>query len=336
MLKHLLLTAITVFFCLSTLFSQDIIFVKEGAQGIGSSWANATGDLQYALTKAKPGTAIWIAAGNYFPTTCTSCTEKDRSMSFVIPEGVEIYGGFDGTEKRLRQRDFQKNLTRLSGNIGQPGRYDNSYTVVTTQSTSRATLLDGLIIADGQADARKSAGHPFRSGGGLFNDGAGIGNSSNPTLRNCLFLNNFALEGGAIFNDGSYGNASPDIMDCTFTSNRAVYGGGAIFNNGDNGTSNPNIAYSQFVNNEAAFGPGIFSICTEENTDPKIYNCTLVNNKAQHGGSLFFLGLSEGIKLRTVVFVNNFSNDDEDISVVKAKVIPGGLMADMPMDDAAY
>ena len=336
MFKHLLLTAVAVFYFLSTVFSQNIIFVKQGAQGIGSSWANATGDLQYALAKATPGTALWIAAGTYVPTTCTSCTENDRSISFLIPDGVEIYGGFDGTEKRLRQRNYQKNLTRLSGNIGQPGLYDNSFTVIATQSVGPNTILDGIIIADGQADANKPVGHPFRSGGGLFNDGSGMGNQSSPTLRNCLFLNNFALEGGAIFNDGSYGYACPDLEDCTFTSNRAIYGGGAIFNSGEHGIADPNVAYSQFVNNEAAYGPGVFSTSSEKDTDPKIFNCTLVNNKAQHGGSLFFLGLSEGPKLRTVTFVNNISSDDEDISVMKTMVIPSGLMAEMPLDDGEY
>ncbi len=336
MFKHLLFTA-TIVFCLqSTLFSQNIIYVKQGAKGNGSSWANATGNLQVALTKAKPGTKIWIAEGTYYPTSCTSCTEDDRSISFLIPEGVEIYGGFDGNEKRLRQRDHRKNLTQLSGNIGRPDPYDNSYTVVMTQSVSHATILDGLIIADGQADANKPVRHPFRSGGGLFNDGSGIGNLSNPTLRNCLFLNNFAIEGGAIYNDGSYGNASPDIQDCTFTSNRAIYGGGAMYNNSEHGISTPNITYTQFVSNEAAFGSGIFNSCTEEDTDPKIFNCTFVNNKTQHGGSLFFLGLSEVPKLRTVSFVNNISDNDEDISVMKAMVVPRGLMAEMPLDDEGY
>ena len=336
MIKHLLLTAIVVFCLLPNSFSQNIIFVKQGAQGIGTSWENATGDLSYALDKAKPGTSIWIAEGIYFPTNCTSCTENDRSVSFLIPEGVKVIGGFKGNERRLGQRNWQKHPTRLSGNIGQPGPYDNSFTVVTTHAVTHKTVLDGLIIADGYADADKPAGHPFRSGGGLFNDGSGIGVLSNPTLRYCVFLNNFAKEGGAIFNDGSYGDASPDINDCTFTSNQAIYGGGAIFNNGEHGNSNPNIAYTQFVNNEATYGSGIFNTCSEKDTDPKVYNSTFANNKTQQGGCLFFLGLSEGPKMRTVTFVNNISDIDEDISVMKAKVIPGGLMAEMPLDDGEY
>ncbi|MEO1257635.1 MAG: hypothetical protein AAFZ15_02525 [Bacteroidota bacterium] len=336
--KHLLLTAFTFFILLSTNYSQHIIYVKQNAEGIGSSWANATGDLQYALAKAKPGTQIWIAEGTYYPTDCTSCTSNDRSVSFNIPDGVELLGGFEGTEKRPSQRKWQKHPTHLSGNIGLPySDHDNSYTVVLTHAVSPATVLDGLIISDGHADASKPAGHPFRSGGGLYNDGSGIGVVSNPTFRNCLFLNNFALEGGAFFNNGDHGEANPTLTDCTFTSNRAVYGGGAFFNNGEHGQANAVIEYSQFVNNEAAFGPGVFNACSEDETDPTIFNSTFANNKAQHGGCLFFLGLSERPKMRTVTFVNNLSHhDDEDISVMETKVIPNGLMAEMPLDDGEY
>ena len=255
---------------------------------------------------------------------------------FSFPKELKFTVDLKAWKSASASETTEKNLTQLSGNIGQPESSDNSFTVVTAQAVSHATVLDGIIISDGQADANKPARHPFRSGGGLFNDGSGTGNQSSPTIRNCIFLNNFAIEGGAVYNDGSYGNASPDFMDCTFTSNRALYSGGAIFNNGEHGNSNPNITYSQFVNNEAFYGPGIFNSYSEEDTDPKIFNCTLVNNKARHGGSLFFLGLSEGPKLRTVTFVNNISNDDEDVSVMKALVVPSGLMAEMPFDDEDY
>ncbi|HHM20664.1 MAG TPA: hypothetical protein ENJ20_01455 [Bacteroidetes bacterium] len=309
--------------------------MKQGGNGIGSSWANATGDLQYALAKARPGTEIWIAAGTYYPVQCTSCTENDRSVSFVIPEGVTLLGGFRGNEKRAKQRRWLKHLTRLSGNIGRPGPTDNSYTVVLTRGVSYATVLDGLIIADGYADAPKPVGHPFRSGGGLYNDGSGVGVQSNPTLRNCLFLNNFAMEGGALFNNGDLGNASPEIEDCTFTSNRAFYGGGAIFNNGEQGKANPVINYTQFVNNEASFGPGIFHACPEKNTDPKIFNSTFANNKAHYGGCIFLLGMTQCPKMRTVTFVNNISDDEkaENISVCMPTTNPCGLMAEIPLED---
>lgn len=332
--KHLLLFTFFFVCLLQVSFSKNILFVKQGAEGIGSSWANATGDLQYALAKAKAGSEIWIAEGVYHPTQCAPCTEQDRSVSFVIPDGVKVYGGFKGDEKRISQRKWKKHPTHLSGNIGQPGPFDNSYTVVLTRSVSDATLLDGLVIADGYADATKPAGHPFRSGGGLYNDAPGKDGRSRPTIHNCLFLNNFAFEGGGLFNNGDQGDASPELVDCTFTSNRAVYGGGAIFNNGEHGTSNPSITYSQFVDNVAAYGPGIFSTFSQNDADPSLVNCAFVNNKAQHGGCIYLLGLSESPKLRTVTFVNNYSHDTtENVTTMDARAVPVDLMAEMPLDD---
>ncbi len=334
MFKKTLLTAVLFSLLPLTFFSQNIIYVKQHAQGIGTSWANATGDLQYALAKATSGTEIWIAEGTYTPVQCTSCTAADRSISFVVPSGVKIYGGFKGGERRAAKRDWRKHPVTLSGNIGQPGRFDNSYTVVYVSNADKKTVLDGLIIADGHADGAAPAGHPSRSGGGLYNDGSGIGNESNPTLKNCLFLGNYAQEGGAVFNNGDHGDSSPALVDCTFTNNKARYGGGAIFNNGEHGNSNPAIRYCHFVNNQALFGAGIFTASSENGLVPDFLNCTFVNNKAQNGGGLFFLGLSESPKMRTNRFINNRSDSNEDIFVMESMVIPNGLLADVPMPES--
>jgi len=310
-------------------FTQNIIYVKKGGEGIGSSWANATGDLQYAISKAVAGTEIWMAEGNYTPVKCTSCSEHDRSVSFRIPDGVKVYGGFKGGEHRLAKRDWRKHPTTLSGKIGKPGKKDNSFTVVYFENVTAETVLDGLIISDGYANGAAPAGHPSRSGGGMYNNGSGAGNRSVPALKNCLFLNNYALEGGAVFNQGEYGVSSPEFNECAFTSNSAYYGGGAIFNNGERGESNPYVHYCQFVNNWATFGAGIFTACPNNDFDPNFLNCNFVNNKAKNGGGLFFLGLSECPKMRTSRFVNNQSNDDEDIYVMKGKTAPIGLLAEV-------
>src|SRR5512146_1311716 len=87
-------------------------YVKAGASGIGTSWANAFGSLQSALTNPLC-TQIWVAKGTYKPTT-----GLDRTISFVLMNGVAVYGGFLGTETLLSQRNPVLNETILSGNIG--------------------------------------------------------------------------------------------------------------------------------------------------------------------------------------------------------------------------
>jgi hypothetical protein len=59
----------------------------------GASWADAHTDLQSALTAAPSGYEIWVAAGTYKPTT-----GADRTISFVMVDGVAICGGADVLE----------------------------------------------------------------------------------------------------------------------------------------------------------------------------------------------------------------------------------------------
>ncbi|HRD82490.1 MAG TPA: choice-of-anchor Q domain-containing protein, partial [Saprospiraceae bacterium] len=99
----------------------NVLYVKATATGAndGSSWTDAFTDLQSALGSTCPNiTEIWVAAGTYKPTSGT-----DRNISFVMKNGVAIYGGFsgNGTETLLSQRNWTTNVTILSGDIGTVG-----------------------------------------------------------------------------------------------------------------------------------------------------------------------------------------------------------------------
>ncbi|WP_373553548.1 hypothetical protein [Haliscomenobacter sp.] len=79
----------------------------------GSTWQRAFPDLQQALQVAKAGDSIWVAKGTYYPTA-----GLDQNVSFKVPNGIILMGGFKGLENRLEQRDWQANPSVLSGNIG--------------------------------------------------------------------------------------------------------------------------------------------------------------------------------------------------------------------------
>jgi hypothetical protein len=118
-------------------------YVQSGGltSGTCESWANAC-ELQYALGSAAATDEIWVAAGTYYPTDGT-----DRTVSFSLVNGVGVYGGFNGTESTLIERDPVTNVTILSGDIGVTDDIsDNSYHVVTGGGTDNSAILDGFTV----------------------------------------------------------------------------------------------------------------------------------------------------------------------------------------------
>ncbi|MEM6299130.1 MAG: hypothetical protein AAF740_10635, partial [Bacteroidota bacterium] len=200
MYTKLLLSCITLFFAVSIGWGQTEYFVKQGSSGVGTSFADAFGDLQDALDVASNGDKIYVAVGTYYPSTQYDfntgnvITGDPRAASFKIPSGVQVYGGFSGNETGaidqavLDARDFDTNETVLSGDIGVLGNTsDNSYHVVCTINVI-LTKIDAFTITRGRT--KTSSGR----GAGLFN----IATQSNNyylTVENCIFDSNRAVTG---------------------------------------------------------------------------------------------------------------------------------------------
>ena len=98
-----------------------IIYVDDDANGAftGDSWVNAYKKLQNALAVAVPGDQIWVAMGIYYPDEGATQINNSRSESFLLVNGVAVYGGFNGTETLLSQRSPATNISILSGDIQQ-------------------------------------------------------------------------------------------------------------------------------------------------------------------------------------------------------------------------
>lgn len=259
------------------------IFVKENATGNGTSWEDATGDLQAALQRAEKGTQIWVGEGIYYPADCDVCNDRARSIVFNVKDGVALYGGFAGTESKLSQRKWRQYPTTLSGNIGRADNLDNSFSIIYTRNVSKETIVDGFLITDGNADGMAVERDFTRAGAGWYNDGEnGI---SNPIIRNCIFMYNQASEGGAIFNNGYKGMANPNIKNCTFVNNLAATSGGAVFNytKGSAERKVGKFTNCKFVSNEAKIGGGVFSMGRADLVENEMEFCTFLNNKAKTG-----------------------------------------------------
>ena len=116
----------------------EIIYVKKGSKGDGSSWTSAFGDLYEAMAKASydgKKHQIWVAAGTYYGDTTIAAI-----AAFPLGQGVCLYGGFAGNETSLAARDTAKNPTILDGQskkrvIGQSYAFADSMAVVVDGSS---------------------------------------------------------------------------------------------------------------------------------------------------------------------------------------------------------
>ncbi|MHC4619638.1 MAG: right-handed parallel beta-helix repeat-containing protein, partial [Planctomycetota bacterium] len=164
----------------------DRIYVDINATGNndGTSWEDAYNDLHDALARAGSGDHIWVAAGTYM-------LGAPYLDTFEIPEGVSLYGGFAGTETSLEQRDWENNVTVLSGQNYSPW----TYIVVTISGIMRATV-DGFTITSGHIGI--SCDHTVGSGDSLFiqnnkvtwNDYGIWCRPSSPLITDCLIQAN--------------------------------------------------------------------------------------------------------------------------------------------------
>lgn len=273
--------------------------VKPGGMKSGKcdSWAHAC-DLQYALGGWGTGNEFWLKKGVYKPTN-----KADWSISFVIPPGVTVLGGFAGTEISSAARNWKLNKTILSGDIDNndvnlDGNFiaetwkdikgNNSTHVVEisgqVEPVHADTVLDGLTITAGKA----SLGN---FGAGLVCRGGGFGHECSPTLMNMVFSGNMADRGGALFNDGAYaGISSPVLSNVIFRGNRVTSYGGAMYNAGSNsGTSNPSLTNVTFSGNRASSGGAMYNAGYDNGTcNPQLINVTFSRNRAVDGGGALY------------------------------------------------
>lgn len=284
-------TVIAILFSALTLNAQNTFFVNQTGTGQGTSWSDASNDLNAILFAAQAGDQVWVAKGTYFPTV-----DANRNIAFNIKSDVKVYGGFSGKEKTFSQRDFTANITTLSGELNTTSTADNSYNVVVFKQASAATTLDGFTISGGTGNGDGTTGARNRCGGGIYNDGAGRGNSSTPIIANCILKNNSSRDGGAIYNNGISGNASAKFIDCDFFANSADFDGGAIFNDGrENGQSSSEFINCNIKGNDANYGGGVCNYAGTGESSPVFNNCQFTGNYAKvRGGGMYNMDV-EGV-----------------------------------------
>ena len=274
-------------------------YVNAQATGsnIGSSWNNAYISLQSALTNAAvvSGDQVWVATGVYSPGSLST-------SSFVLKNGVKIYGGFAGGETSLSQRNYSTNVTILSGGANPPIS-SNSYHVVADSSSTlnSTTTLDGFTIQNGYASGAASNAY----GAGIY-----LHSNSSPTLNNLIISGNTASLGGGLYNSGG----APILSNVAFIGNAASTDGGGMYNTGGApvlGTAASGTVSATgvtFSSNTASLGGGMYDTASS----PTLLNVTFNSNVAtgatgtRAGGGMY--NVRGTVTLTNVVFSANSVN----------------------------
>ncbi len=203
-------------------------------------------------------------------------------------------------------------------------------------------MLDGLLITGGSAMGGEGGG-PLGSGGrfpgggplagppglggagrpihmtpqaimGGRNNGSGAGMlnfHASPTVRNCIFENNEAGKGGAVYNMTSTSfpprpdanSKAPVFINCVFRKNSARGRGGGVSN--DLGTAPTFLDCVFEANKTPQKGGGMYN---DFGCSPTLINCLFTGNSAQSAGGMGNDGGSSPV-VYFCTFTNNHAVD---------------------------
>ena len=289
--------------CSFTLSAQNRYHVNQttGNDGNdGKTWSKAFVTIQMALNNANSGDEIWVAAGTYLPTKKIVETDNEgsptgeRYKTFVIPNGVKIYGGFPANvvdNTGMDKRDWEINKTILSGDLNNDDgedftqMEDNVYHVVYLYNADESTVIDGFTITGGNFDSPVPL--QMVQGSGICAIAGGSAASS-PMLKNLIIEGNISTGGGAGFSNYSNGDACPIISNTIFRKNKSgEYGGG--FANDARKKSSPILENVIFNGNQAFSGGGMYCLSHDVETYPVLTNVLVHGNLAKSRAGGIFL-----------------------------------------------
>lgn len=321
-------------FLTNSVFAKIIyVNVANGAAAVkdGATWATAYVDLQDALSDATlvSEDQIWVAKGVYKPSVAPAgltISSGNMDYTFLIPEGVAIYGGFLGNETGLDgaiiARDFVANETILTGDLSGNDnesdlstKVDNVFHVVTVVAHATNTFkLDGFTVQNGHATGSNltqvnTSNYYSFYGAGIFLREAG-GVLKNVVLKNNIVNANTATSvayAGGLFIAGTKG---VNLENVTFSENKCLNEGAAGAHAGALYTASTTaVKNAVFKKNNAKSNGGAVYLAGGGNTN--FENADFEENTASSsGGAVYILGSSAVNKNTSSFTGGNFTNNE--------------------------
>lgn len=256
-------------FYVSQRAKSNIVYVKSGAAGDGTSWERAFGTIEDGMAASGGDAELWVAEGNY------------QLKTQLIWRVVNVYGGFKGTETKLKERDSSKKSTILGGNFAAPmmSAWGNKTTkdwyymdgFIFTGHNSTNAYMGTLEIYDLMA-LRNCIVH-----GNVYGKNAG-GLFQNTRLINCLFYNN------------TTGSASSVVQ----AFDTELYNVTIVYNKGDGGASGGGIRvngtgksalYNTIIWGNNQVNGNVDQVYLDANGNSKFVNCAVQDGFVFNGGN---------------------------------------------------
>lgn len=317
-----------------------IRYVKPQKEGLGdgSSWKNATDDIQWAindLTEKAPGEKgeVWVAAGTYVVKDRIIANDASAPVSLLMKNGISVYGSFKGTEKRRSERiEESKDLKPWGWNQesiirgaefkgSDDANWNNNAEAWNIQNSGSYHVVWFAPLPEEKAFTDEVYLEGFTIEGGKFHDtnkaeyapGCGAGvyiNDPSARMRYCTvrFCNSGMKEsgsikprGGGIYckNGQTEGNL---VYDCSAYQGGGIYIDEAGF-----------ITRSMVTNCSAYQGSGVY--LNGSTTDPEkayyqiLATSVISNNTSTRNGAVYLDG--HGLVINNTI-ANNYTNNTSD------------------------
>jgi len=214
-----------------------------------------------------------VTQDTYHSTIQAAVDDANEGDTIVVPVGTYTDDGnrdidFKGKAITLRSEDpsdpnvVATTIIDCNGTAADPHRGFYFHSGETTSS-----VLEGFTITNGYGPSEAFGASAYSAGGAIY-----CANSS-PTIRNCVFADNYSnyWGGGLWFSD-----SRAAVEGCTIRGNTALNTGGGLYNR----LSGITVANCLFIDNSANAGGGMYNI----DGNPSVRNTLFAGNSAATSG----------------------------------------------------
>jgi hypothetical protein len=276
---------------------------------LGDSWAHAYFSVQRGVASAAAGREsaggrceVWVKEGEYRIFTSLALRATD---SVRLAGGVDVYGGFRGTEASVTSRswfdsfaEFRQFAVNGLGTLGAayaPTVLSGANPREPTEHVDHivrgapGARLDGFVVRDGGSN--ESAASRF-VGGGVYH--VARTGSQSFTVANCLVAYNQGSGGGGLYADAA---APVRVENTLFGYNSSVQCGGGMM------VRSPAVLEGVFFAANGSYSESGAGMCVV-GTSADIERCAFISNAAENNGGAIYAQFAQ-VEVRSSVFALN-------------------------------